>query len=158
MLTNPTPTPTPKQAAPLLKVLKEIIADDVATSEPPHPNLSVLGSFAKYLATDPMILSPAVRGAEAAEAAAAAAAGAEAEAGGGSEAPPPCVLVEVDQRAVRDGLASYYARVVASAQRAFTELRAVAKANQKVLLFAPPPPHDHPPPGPHLAPHRTPSV
>ena len=23
------------------------------------------------------------------------------------------------------------------------------------LLFAPPPPHDHPPPGPHLAPHRT---
>ena len=85
-------------------MLKEIIADDVATSEPPHPNLSVLGSFAKYLATDPMILSPAVRGAEAAEAAA----GAEAEAGaGGSEAPPPCVLVEVDQRAVRDGLASY---------------------------------------------------
>ena len=95
------------QAAPLLKLLREIIADDVATSEPPHPNLSVLGSFAKYLATDPMILSPAVRGAEAAEAAAAAAAGAEAEAGGGSEAPPPCVLVEADQRAVRDGLASY---------------------------------------------------
>eukprot|EP00964_Phaeocystis_antarctica_P155563 scaffold124793_cov19-Phaeocystis_antarctica.AAC.1 len=82
-----------------------------------------------------MILSPAVRGAEAAAEAeaAAAAAGAEAEAAGGSEAPPPCVLVEADQRAVRDGLASYYARVVASAQRAFTELRAVAKANQKVL-------------------------
>ena len=92
------------QAAPLLKLLREIIADDVATSEPPHPNLSVLGSFAKYLATDPMILSPAVRGAEAGVAAA----GAEAEAGaGGSEAPPPCVLVEADQRAVRDGLASY---------------------------------------------------
>eukprot|EP00964_Phaeocystis_antarctica_P074541 scaffold45844_cov27-Phaeocystis_antarctica.AAC.1 len=81
-----------------------------------------------------MILSPAVRGAEAAvEAEAAAAEAAAAEAGGGSEAPPPCVLVEADQRAVRDGLASYYARVVASAQRAFTELRAVAKANQKVL-------------------------
>ena len=34
---------------------------------------------------------------------------------------------------MREGLACYYARVVASAQRAFTELRAVAKANQKVL-------------------------
>ena len=40
-------------AAPLLKLLKEVIADDVATAEPPHPNLSVLGSFAKYRASHP---------------------------------------------------------------------------------------------------------
>ena len=39
---------------------------------------------------------------------------------------------EADQRALRDGLAAYYARVLASAQQAFTELRSVAKANQKV--------------------------
>ena len=67
-----------------------MIADDAATAEPPHPNLSVLGSFAKYLASDPLILSAAVRGAQPDDAAGA---GAEAEAG--SEA-PPCVLVEAD--------------------------------------------------------------
>ena len=77
-------------AAPLLKLLKEVIADDVATAEPPHPNLSVLGSFAKYLASDPLILSAAVRGAQPDDTAAA-----EAEAEAGGEA-PPCVLVEAD--------------------------------------------------------------
>ena len=70
-----------------------MIADDAATAEPPHPNLSVLGSFAKYLASDPLILSAAVRGAQPDTAAAAAEGGGEAEAG--SEA-PPCVLVEAD--------------------------------------------------------------
>ena len=81
-----------------------------------------------------MVLSAAVRGADAAAPAAAGGVAVEAGAGAGDSAPPPpCVLVEADQRVLRDCLAAYYARVLASAQRAFTELRAVAKANQKVL-------------------------
>ena len=50
---------------------------------------------------------------------------------------------------MRDGLAAYYTRVVASAQRAFTELRAVAKANQKVLGAKGPNPNRNPNPNPN---------
>ena len=49
------------QAAPLLKVLKEVVAEDLQCADPVHPNLPVLSSFAKY-AAPPCPAPPCRRG------------------------------------------------------------------------------------------------
>ncbi len=45
---------------PLLAALREVIEDDGANVEPPHPNLAVLMPFVKYAAGDVLLVSPPV--------------------------------------------------------------------------------------------------
>ena len=50
-----------QRTAPLLQCVKELIAEDLGTSEPQHPNQGVLTSFAKFLAADPLVISASAR-------------------------------------------------------------------------------------------------
>ena len=115
--------PRPQRTAPLLQCVKELIAEDLGTSEPQHPNQGVLTSFAKFLAADPLVISASARS----------------KAAGGpevvqAEEEVACTLSEAEQLALLDLLQSYYTKVGASLQSAHQQLRTLERANQKALV------------------------
>ena len=112
-----------QRTAPLLQCVKELIAEDLGTSEPQHPNQGVLTSFAKFLAADPLVISASARS----------------KAAGGpavvqAEEEVACTLSEAEQLALLDLLQSYYTKVGASLQSAHQQLRTLERANQKALV------------------------
>jgi len=105
-----------------------LVQEDLAMAEPIHPNLAIFSSFAKFAALDPLVISPAVR--SGAPSGGNEEGGEETDEEGGSQ----CTLAEGEQQQLMQTLQEYYAKVSQSLVRAWGQLRAVEKSNQKTLL------------------------
>tara|TARA_B100000524_G_scaffold190556_1_gene98773 strand:- start:112 stop:3438 length:3327 start_codon:yes stop_codon:yes gene_type:complete len=126
------------QVKPLVVSLKEIISDDLATTEPLSINLPVLASLAKYLAAEPLLISKASR-----IAAARTSKVREAEDGSCVEAEDDAEqaslqyearLSEIEQKAILEILRAYFDKVASNLQQSFSQLCSLERGHKKTLL------------------------